>query len=98
MKIIANCLPGCLLLFCLIVPAFPSLAAEPPQGESIRELAAQLQEQNSQTSRDLRRIHRELAALRAELAKPGLSEIFGGIGYIFGLFGVAAFVLSRRQN
>lgn len=28
----------------------------------------------------------------------GATEIFGGIGYIFGLFGVAAYVASRRKS
>ncbi len=29
---------------------------------------------------------------------PSLTEIFGGIGYILGLFGVAAFVAARKQK
>ncbi|MBS3810210.1 MAG: hypothetical protein KGY38_08655, partial [Desulfobacterales bacterium] len=35
----------------------------------------------------------------SELKNPGPSanEIFGGIGYIVGLFGVAAYIYSRRQ-
>lgn len=98
MKIIVNCLPCCLFLICLFAPVSLSLAAETPQGDSIQELVTQLQEQNSQMSGDLHRIHRELAALRAELGKPGLNDIFGGIGYIFGLFGVAAYVASRRRQ
>ena len=28
---------------------------------------------------------------------PSVSEIFGGIGYILGLFGVAAYIYSRRR-
>ena len=28
---------------------------------------------------------------------PGVNEIFGGIGYILGLFGVAAYIYSRRR-
>jgi len=34
----------------------------------------------------------------SETRGPGLSEIFGGIGYIFGLAGVAAYVQSRKKK
>lgn len=40
----------------------------------------------------------EIAALRADLAEPGVKDIFAGVGYIFGLFGVAAFVAARRKG
>ncbi|MCF8105594.1 MAG: hypothetical protein K9K64_08935 [Desulfohalobiaceae bacterium] len=90
-----------LLAFVLIfllgpISRSPASGTRPP--DSVQELAVQLQEHNSKTARDLHRIHRELAALRAEFGKPGLNDIFGGIGYIFGLFGVAAFVASRRKK
>ncbi|NJB67119.1 nickel transport protein [Desulfobaculum xiamenense] len=45
--------------------------------------------------RKLAPIARKLA--EEETAGPGAVEIFGGIGYIFGLFGVAALVRSRRN-
>ena len=57
-----------------------------------------LQEHNSKNSAELRRIQREIAALRADLDEPGFQDIFSGIGYILGLFGVAAFVASRRKK
>ncbi len=57
-----------------------------------------LQHQNSKLTRDLRRIQREIAALRADLDEPGLQEIFSGIGYILGLFGVAAFMAARNKE
>jgi hypothetical protein len=46
----------------------------------------------------MRRIQRELAALRADINQPGLKEVLAGIGYIFGLFGTGAFVASRRRE
>lgn len=98
MMVQQNGLLCCLLLICLLTPASPLQAAETPQGDSIKELISQLQEQNRRISKDLHRIRRELAALRADLDKPGLNDIFGGIGYIFGLFGVAAYVSSRRKK
>ncbi|TYO99187.1 hypothetical protein EDC39_10329 [Geothermobacter ehrlichii] len=71
----------------------PLRAAESGCSEAVAKIDAQ----NSKLSRDLRRIQREIAALRADLDKPGMQEIFGGIGYIFGLFGVAFFVAARRK-
>lgn len=71
--------------------------ADPAQ-DPCQTALAQFQEQHNQLSGDLRRIQRELAALRADLAKPGLNDVVAGIGYILGLFGVAAFVASRRKE
>ncbi len=75
-----------------------SLTAEQPATESCREAVELLKAQNGKLSGDLRRIQREIAALRADLDKPGLDDIFSGLGYILGLFGVAAFVASRRRK
>jgi len=86
-------------VLCLFLASSPSLLlAQTPPGESSQEVITLLKEQNSKLSGDLRRIQREIAALRADLDKPGLKEVFAGIGYIFGLFGVAAFVASRRKE
>ena len=46
-------------------------------------------------------VHSELAPVKRMLAEmhdsgPGVTEILGGIGYIFGLFGVAAYMKSRK--
>jgi len=84
-----------LLLFLMILPV--SLAAETPPDET-QEVIAFLKAQNSRLSKDLRRIQREIAALRADLAEPGVKDIFAGVGYIFGFFGVAAFVAARRKG
>lgn len=81
----------------LMLDAAPS-PAEPPGDESCRELAAELADQNQALAKELRRVHREIAALRADLGKPGLQEIFSGIGYILGIFGAAAFAASRRRD
>jgi nickel transport protein len=47
-------------------------------------------------------LRRELAPIKHMLAElnqtgPGVTEILGGIGYIFGLFGVAAYMKSRTR-
>jgi hypothetical protein len=82
---------------CLVFAAGSALG-ETPGEQGAAELAALLAEQNASLTRELRRIQREIAALRADLGKPGFQEIFGGLGYIFGLFGTAAFVASRRRD
>ncbi len=57
-----------------------------------------IKERDAEFTENLRRLHRELAALRNELEQPGLEEIFSGIGYILGLFGVGFFVAGRRDR
>jgi nickel transport protein len=86
-----------LLCLCLAGLAGPLRAQDLPE-ENATEIIQLLKEQNSNLSRDLRRIQREIAALRADLDKPGLKEVFAGIGYIFGLFGAAAFIAARRKE
>jgi hypothetical protein len=85
------------LWVCLM--AFPgALYAQSPDDPAPEAVAVLLKEQNSKLSGELRRIQREIAALRADLDKPGLRDVFAGIGYIFGLFGVAAYVAARRKE
>lgn len=86
-------------VFWLFLVGLPnSLPAQTPSEENSQEIVTLLKQQNNKLSNDLRRIKREIAALRADLDKPGLKDVFAGIGYIFGLFGVAAFVASRRKE
>ena len=74
------------------------LWAQDPPDETAGEVIVLLKEQNRKLSKDLRRIQREIAVLRADLAKPGVKDVFAGIGYIFGLCGVAAFFAARRKE
>ena len=75
-----------------------SVQAQTPGQETRQEIITLLKEQNNKLSGELRRIQREIAALRADLDKPGLKDVFSGIGYILGIFGVAAFVSARRKE
>ena len=69
-----------------------------PGTENTQEIFMILKEQNARLSEDMRRIHREIAALRSDLEKPGFREVAAGIGYILGLFGTAAFFASRLRR
>lgn len=83
-----------------IMAALPpaALHAQNPPEEKTQTAAAMTAEQYSDLSQELRRIHREIAALRADLDEPGIKDIFGGIGYILGLCGAAALVAARRKE
>lgn len=70
----------------------------PVQTGSCESVAALLTEQEHKLSRELRMIKRDIAALNQKLEEPGLQDMMAGIGYILGLFGVAMFVASRRNN
>ncbi len=85
------------LWFCLTCPP-GVLADDPPPADSCREAVELLKAQNGKLSADLRRIQREIAALRADMDKPGIRDAMGGIGFILGIFGAAAFVASRRKS
>ena len=63
-----------------------------------QQLAALIQQQKNLISRETGQIKREIAALRDDLSKPGIQEIFAGIGYIFGLTGIGLYVHSRRTS
>jgi hypothetical protein len=93
---------ACVLwLFMAALPGSLSAQTPPersPSKEGAQEVVTLLKEQNSRLTNDLRRIQREIAALRADLDKPSFKDVFAGIGYIFGLFGVAAFVAARRKG
>ena len=97
MKVLRTWLVAAGLAFCLAGTPGALQADEPATG-GCAEAVALLKAQNSKLSGELRRIQREIAALRADLDNPGLADVFSGIGYIFGLFGTAAFVASRRRK
>lgn len=62
------------------------------------EIVALLAEQEQKNAKEFRQIKRDIAALTQQVAEPGMREIIGGIGYILGLFGVAAYVASREKT
>ncbi len=42
-------------------------------------------------------LSKEIEKLREEAERPGLVEIIGGIGWIMGILGIAAYMKSRRS-
>lgn len=84
---------------CALLLARPGVVtARNPEMENQQAIMSLLKTQNSRLNDELRRVQREIAALRADLNKPGLRDVVSGIGYIFGVFGVAAYVASRRRE
>lgn len=74
------------------------MVAMTEQADSCRAVLAKLDEQDRKISGELRRIKRDIAALNQGIAEPGLRDAAAGIGYILGIFGIAAFMASRRTN
>lgn len=74
-------------------PGSRATAAVPPQTIDTVRLAALIDET----------LEKKLAPIRRSLAEnaekgPSLQDILGGIGYIFGLAGVAAYMRSKQKN
>ena len=86
----------------LCLPAVIAAAEEaaPPSAQVLDcpALASQVREENRRLREEVRQVKRELALLNQNLEKPGAREIIAGIGFILGLFGVAALVSARRQG
>ena len=85
------------VLLLLMMCCAPPMVFAADEGKNL-EVSAKVDALSTKVSSDMRRIQREIAALRADLGKPGMSEMFSGLGYIFGLFGVAFFVAGRRRS
>jgi hypothetical protein len=81
-----------------LVSSSEQAAAVPAaNSDQCQEVLTLLVEQDKKNSLEFRQIKRDIAALTQQVAAPGMSEILGGIGYILGLFGVAAYVASRKK-
>ncbi|MBT8359920.1 MAG: hypothetical protein KJO32_03110 [Deltaproteobacteria bacterium] len=65
---------------------------------SCSDLIELLTRQQQNTSRDLRLIKRDIAALNQKLEKPGIKDIVAGVGFILGLFGIGALIISRGNK
>lgn len=67
----------------------------PMEEEQIENLVATLDEKEiasivkSVLRSEIEPLHAEIIQLRKELSKPGFNQIMGGVGYIFGMIGIA---------
>jgi hypothetical protein len=77
-------------------PPGPKLETRMDPGQC-SEIVALLTEQDLKYKREFLQLKRDIAALTQQVAEPGINEILGGIGYILGLFGVAAYFASRKK-
>jgi hypothetical protein len=77
-----------------------ALSAEesPRMACDLSEIKEQIAQQSQEFSQEMRQIKREIALLRQTMEKPGIKEIFAGIGYIFGLCGVAFYFSARKRG
>lgn len=84
-----------LLLFviCLGVTT-PSNAIEDNCCPRIEEL----EQQNQKLHQQLRSAKRQLAQLQNAEQEPGWPQILGGIGIIFGLFGIAMMIKAKKTT
>ena len=73
-------------------------AVAPEPADDCRAVLLRLAEQDSRLSREVQMLRRDVAALSQKVEEPGLQQAIAGLGYILGLFGVAAFMASRRQR
>lgn len=75
-----------------------ALASAGDQRDSCLEAVRLLEEQDRKLSRELQQIKREIGALSRNLEEPGWREAVAGVGYIFGLLGLASFFTARRKT
>lgn len=75
-------------------PAVQETAAGVTTSFSEKELTALI---DRELQKELAPIKSLLEDILKELQKPSFSEIIGGIGYIFGLFGIMAWAYSRKK-
>jgi len=66
--------------------------------DNCAEAVALLKTQNKKISQEFRQVKREIAALKEAISKPGLKEVFGGIGYILGFLGIIFYFQAKRHS
>lgn len=81
----------CLLLICCTVGF-----AETKQAVTDPTLIS-LRQENVSLKRQVERLEAQVKAMRAEMNTPAVTQIFSGLGYIVGLFGVAAWVAASKK-
>lgn len=86
-----------LLSFLLCVTqAFGTELTEDDDETNCKQVIEMLNFQTTEQDKDFRFIKREIAVLKEAMEKPGITEIIGGIGYIFGLLGISYYWHARN--
>lgn len=57
-----------------------------------------IEQQRAMVQRETGQLKREIAALRQEMSNPGMKDVVAGIGYIFGITGLAMYFRSRKAD
>jgi nickel transport protein len=63
-----------------------------------RGLLEAIEQQKALLLRETGQIKREIAALRQEMTNPGVKDALAGIGYIFGITGLALYFHCRKSK
>ena len=88
---------------------FPDVSSTPPTMEQASTAPASTNAATNVTNSDISQLTAQIKELNSKVDTikhividqqedgPGAKEIFAGIGYIFGIFGIAAFLTSRKK-
>ncbi len=53
---------------------------------------------DEELSKNLKPLYKTLCRMEEDISKPSLKDVFAGIGYIVGMFGVLFFILAKREH
>ena len=86
-------------VFAVLGAIAPGTALVSAQDEAVcGEVLARVKKLDKKMSRELRQIKRDLVVMRQAGEETSFKDVVGGVGYILGLFGAAAFVASRKER
>ena len=90
---------GFRLLCCLCLLLFScSVVCAEAGDDSASPTSIQLQQEKVSLQRKVKRLEAQVAALREEVNSPDATQVFAGLGYVVGIFGVAAWIAARKQS
>ena len=95
-KMIRRAVVGAVLVAGCLLPATGTARAADAGGGSCDAAVARIGKMEKKVTRELRQIKRDLAEIQQAGQEVTFKDVAGGIGYILGLFGLAALVASRK--
>ena len=87
---------GAVLVAGCLLPLTGTARATDAGGDTCGAAVARIGKMEKKVTRELRQIKRDLAVLQQSGEEVTFKDVAGGIGYILGLFGIAALVASRK--